>query len=176
VQSITIAPLTMKQGGCLPIEPPDVKPPSAMLIFARACTSTEFRSCGAGTGLCVPAAPGPEFKQCISFRGESILSKCPQEYPNRNVFYSEPTPTCSPCACDAPIGSGCSGSIDVSAGSACGAPLLPSIPINEKGATCVDVPPGAGLGSKSANDPHYYGGSCTPSGGKPLGVVFCCQP
>jgi hypothetical protein len=176
VQSVTVAPLTMKQGGCLPIESPSVKPPSTGVIFARACARGGIESCTASPEVCKPVAPEPEFKQCITYQGESILSECPSTYPNRSVFYPGPTIDCSPCACDAPIGSGCSGSINVSAGSACGAPLLPSIPINEKGATCVDVPPGAGLGSKSASEPSYYGGSCTPSGGKPFGVVFCCQP
>jgi hypothetical protein len=166
----------MKQGGCLPIEPPDVKPPPAATTIARACTATGIRDCAAGTGLCVPAAPGPEFKQCISHDGESELSDCPHAYPNRSVFYPNPTPSCSPCACDTPIGSYCSGSIVVSAGSTCSPPLLPAIPLNEEDAICADLPPGSALGSKSASAPSYHGGSCAPSGGKPLGTVFCCQP
>ena len=176
VQSVTIAPLTMTQSGCLPIEPPDVKPPPAATTIARACTATGIRDCAAGTALCVPAAPGPEFKQCIAHLGESDSWECPPEYPNRSVFYQGDTPSCAPCACDTPIGSGCSGSIMISANSACTPPLLAAIPIDEKDATCADVPPGSALVSKSASAPSYHGGSCAPSGGKPRGTVFCCQP
>jgi hypothetical protein len=176
VQSVTIAPLTIKQGGCLPIDPPSVKPPPTAATFARACSAGDaFEHCVTG-GTCRPAAPGPEFKQCIFHEGESEYSDCPLTYPNRNVFYQEDTFYCSPCACEAPIGSRCSGSIVISANSACTPPLLPEISIDEKTATCTDVPPGSALGSKSASDLSYHGGSCTPSGGKPSGIVFCCQP
>jgi hypothetical protein len=165
----------MKQGGCLPIETPNGKPPSAS-TFARACATGGGESCTASSGVCKPAAPGPEFKQCVTFVGESGLTKCPPKYPDRHVFYPNPTPSCTPCACDAPLGSGCSGSIVVSANSACSPPLLPAIHLNAKEATCVDLPPGSALGSKSATDPDYSPGKCEPSGGKPLGTVFCCQP
>ena len=175
VQSITSAPLTMKQGGCLPIAAPNVKPPSAS-TFARACGFGVAPGCTASPGVCVPAAPGPAFKQCIVHEGESGLSKCPPEYPNRNVFYLNPTPSCTPCVCDAPSGSGCSGSIQVSAKSACSPPLLSTIHLDAKEATCVDLPPGSALGSKSATEPDYSPGKCEPSGGKPIGTVFCCQP
>jgi hypothetical protein len=176
VQSVTIAPLTMTQGGCLPIEPPSLKPPPPWKTFARACATGGGQACTATPGVCKPAAPGPDFKQCIAIIGESGLSECPPKYPDRNVFYQGDTPSCSSCACDMPIGSGCSGSIVVSAGSACSPPLLPAISLNEKDATCTDLPPGSALGSKSASDPQYSPGHCEPSGGKPLGTVFCCQP
>lgn len=179
VQSVTIAPLTMKQGGCLPIETPSVKPPPPS-AFARACGLGLAPSCTQSTGVCVPAAPGPEFKQCIGFRldsqGESGLSKCPPSYPNRNVFYKGDPLSCTPCACDAPVGSHCTGSLDLSAKSACNPPLVPTIYLDAKEATCVDLPPGSALGSKSATEPDYSPGKCQPSGGKPLGTVFCCQP
>lgn len=176
VQSVTIAPLTMNQSGCLPMNPPSIKPPPTETTFARACSAgNAFEHCVTG-GLCAPATPGPEFKQCIGHEGDSDYSECPLAYPNRNVFYHGDTLHCSPCACDAPIGSGCSGSIMISANSACTPPLLPAISIDEKAATCTDVPPGSALGSKSASELSYHGGSCAPSGGKPLGTVFCCQP
>ncbi len=175
VQSVTIAPVTMKQGGCLPIKTPNVTPP-ASTRYARACGLGSAPACTVSPGVCVPAAPGPEFKQCIAFLGETALSKCPAGYPNRNIFYQEGSISCSPCACDTPVGSSCSGSIVVSPDSACGPPLFPEISFNGKDTTCADVPPGSALGSKSADAPSYHGGSCTPSGGTPLAAVFCCQP
>jgi hypothetical protein len=176
VQSVTIAPLTMKQGGCLPIETPTAKPPPAWTTFARACGAGLAPACTATTGVCVPPAPGPKFKQCIVRGIEVDSSMCPSDYPNRNVFFQEDTFSCSPCACDTPIGSGCSGSMVISVNSACTPPLLPAIPIDEKDATCTDVPPGSALGSKSTGAPSYHGGTCAPRGGKPLGTLFCCQP
>ncbi len=176
VQSITSAPLTMKQGGCLPIAAPKVKPPLASAIFARGCAGDREPACAGISKLCKPAAPGPEFKQCIFHAGDTDYSECPSTYPNRNVFYPDPTPSCSPCACDTPIGSGCTGSILVSAKSACSPPLLDTIHLDAKEATCVDLPPGSALGSKSAPDPDYSPGACKPSGGAPMGAVLCCQP
>ena len=175
VQSVTIAPLKMTQGGCLPIEPPDVKPPLDLTIFARGCGLGLVSAFSSGFERCVPAAPGPEFKQCVSYLGESGFSECPPTYPDRNVFYPDPDPSCSPCACDAPVGNGCTGSITVSATSACSPPLPPGISLDQKAAKCVDLPSGSALGSKSATAPSYHGGSCAPSGGAPDAVVFCCQ-
>ena len=175
VQSVTIAPLTMTQGGCLPIEPPNNSPP-AWTTIARACAGVAPLPCSTHFDVCVAAPPGPEFKQCVASQGQAGLLACPPEYPNRSVFYPDPTPFCSPCACDAPTGSGCSGSIVISAGSVCSPPLLPAVSLNEKDATCADVPPGSALGSKSASKPNYHAGSCIPSGGKPRATVFCCQP
>jgi hypothetical protein len=126
--------------------------------------------------VCVPPAPRPEVKYCVNVPGNMGSSICPKDYPNRNVYYQGDTLYCSPCACDAPIGSDCTGSIDISVNSACTPPLLPSIQVNESTATCTDVPPGSALGSKSASAPKFHGGSCAPSGGEPLGTVFCCQP
>ncbi|MEO5732023.1 MAG: hypothetical protein ABI134_08280 [Byssovorax sp.] len=176
VQSVTIAPLTMTQGGCLPIQPSDVKPPLELTILGRACGLGMRPACTAGPGLCMRAAPGPEFKQCISYLANSGFSECPPTYPNRNIFYPDPDPSCSPCACDAPVGSSCTGLIKVSAASACSPSLLPAISLDAENATCVDLPPGSALGSKSAMAPSYHGGSCTPSGGVPEIAVFCCQP
>jgi hypothetical protein len=175
VQSVTAAPLTMKQGGCLPIEAPNVKPPAASK-FARACGTGGVVYCTERAGICTPAAPGPEWKQCVAIRGDSDLSECPLEYPNRNIFYSEPTPYCTPCACDAPIGSHCTGSIEVFAKSTCTPAVYPTLQLGQESATCVDLPAGSALGSKSANNVHYSPGHCEPSGGKPEGIVFCCQP
>ena len=176
VQSITSAPLAMKQGGCLPITAPNVKPPLASAIFARGCAGDWGPACTGSYEVCKPPAPGPEFKQCIFHEGDTAYSQCPPEYPNRNISYPDPTPSCSPCACDAPMGSSCFSSIEVSAKSSCSAPLLPTILLHEEGATCVDLPPGSALGSKSATALDYSPGKCEPSGGKPVGVVFCCQP
>src|SRR6185369_14854502 len=73
VQSVTVAPLTMKQTGCLPNENTNASPPP-WNRFARACTrSGAPQGCTTGDEVCVPAAPGSEFKQCISKFGDPAV-------------------------------------------------------------------------------------------------------
>ena len=177
VQSVTIAPLTVKQTGCLPIASPPVDPPP-LTVFARGCLNDlNSPRCTAHKGLCVTPAPGPEFKQCVSLLyANPDEVKCSPDYPNRSFFYEEPTPKCLPCACEPPTGSTCTGSISLFQDSTCGAPVLPKLAISAMGPTCADVPPGSALGSKLANSPSYKQGTCTPSGGGPVGRVLCCRP
>jgi hypothetical protein len=136
--------------------------------------------------LCVAAIPGPEFKQCISQRGDPALSAltCPPAYPDRSVFYSGAAPMCTPCACSKPIGSTCTGSIALFSDAACGVPLVWTWMLDALGPKCGDLPLGSALGSKSASSPIYSPGSqCAATGGEPISepspneaTVFCCQP
>lgn len=176
VQSVTIAPMTMTQkGGCLPIEPPPA-PPSVWQTFARACSDSSFaKDCGTMVGACAAIPPGPEFKTCIHLKGDPVTLHCPATYPIPSVFYTDAAPLCSPCACGAPTGSTCAGTIEIFQNGTCGAPLAPPIAIDEIGPKCVDVTPGSGLGSKTASV-SYNPGACTPSGGASQGRVFCCLP
>jgi hypothetical protein len=75
-----------------------------------------------------------------------------------------------------PIGSSCAGSISLFQNGACGAPPLQAVKINAEGPTCTDLPPGSALGSKTASEPSYYGGSCAPSSSASLATVICCIP
>ncbi|MFS8069879.1 MAG: hypothetical protein ACMG6S_26235 [Byssovorax sp.] len=186
VQSITIAPLTLKQDGCSPIEPTTMATPPAWGTFARSCiTAPSTRVCGVVGELCAPMAPEPAFKLCISRSGdpEKPALACPSNYPVRSVFYDEllDDRTCSPCLCDAPTGSTCTGSISIFDDSACSAPLI-STKIGAAGPLCHDVPAGSALGSKSASEPIYSPGTCAPTGGVQNGsavpdgaTVFCCR-
>ena len=177
VQSVTIAPLTLTQGGCLPIHEPPQGPPPTWKTFARACSNASFPSaCGSNASVCAPPAPGPDFKICVHYRGKPSKITCPSEYPDKHVFYPSPDPLCSPCACEEPTGSTCSGSISLFQNGTCGAPPVASASIDAKGPTCVNVPPGSALGSAEASAPSYSAGSCAPSGGAPESRVFCCLP
>ncbi len=177
VQSVTIAPLTLKQGGCLPIEPPKAPPPS-WKTFTRACVAEPFpRVCGReGGGLCVAAIPSSEFRLCVMEMGNPIQIECPPDYPDRSIFYQESAPYCSPCACGVPNSATCTSSLTIFKDGLCGAPLSSSVALDAKGPTCADVPPGSALGSKVATAPDYYGGYCVPSGGAPKATVVCCRP
>lgn len=176
VQSITIGPLRPKQTGCLPMPNINASPPP-WNRFARACSlpTALGGQCPASSDICTPAAPGPEFKQCILYLDGYSLSDCPSTYPEKSVFYQAPTPKCGPCACDVPD-STCTGSISLYQGDACDTEIGAPIPIDAAGPVCVDVPPGSALGSKSASSLSYQAGTCKPSGGAPNGAVFCCQP
>jgi hypothetical protein len=124
--------------------------------------------------VCAPAAPEPEFKQCISIVGDPAAWKCPSSYTEKSVFYSGDAPECAPCTCAAPTGSTCTGSIELYQDGSCSTPLGASISIDATGPVCVDVPPGSAVGSKSATKAFYQPGSCKPSGGTPEGKIFCC--
>lgn len=177
VQSVTIAPLTLTQGGCLPIEPPQGPPPT-WKTFARACVANPFpQPCDNNLAqVCVAASPRPEFRLCTIKIGAHLQTKCPPGYPDKSIFYENFIPACSPCTCGVPNGASCAGSISLFQDGACGAPLLPSVNLDANGPTCTDVPPGSTLGSKVAADLDYYGGYCIPSGGAPEATVVCCQP
>lgn len=176
VQSITITPLMLTQTGCLPIEPPKVPP--MVSTFARACTSGQISYACSPAEACAPATSEPGFKQCIAQFGDpSIIDlQCPSTYPKRSVFYTGSAPHCSPCTCGVPIDSTCTGSLSIFEDSACGASMIPKMPIDAKGPTCTNVPAGAALGSIMASEPSYSAGACQPSGGAAEGTVFCCLP
>jgi hypothetical protein len=187
VQSVTIAPLKVKESMCLPIEPANTpKTPLTWGTFARVCTaSPKLKSCGTVDTVCATPTPEPNFKQCIFQHGDPDATdlKCPPTYPNHGVFYSDfiDTRTCSPCECAAPTGSTCTGSISIFADGVCGPSLVVSAAIDTISSQCHDVPPGTALGSKSASQPIYAAGSCVATGGvemngppKPA-TVICCR-
>jgi hypothetical protein len=135
-----------------------------------------LQACADVSEVCSPVTSEPGFKQCILQYGTPGTVNCPTNYPEKSVFYSSPVPSCSPCTCGIPTAGSCAGSISISQDDACGAPLLPKVSIDLKGPTCVDLPPGSGLGSKLASKPSYVGGYCQPSAAAPEGTIFCCLP
>jgi hypothetical protein len=184
VQSVTIAPLTITESDCLPIEMPNIVPPP-WGTFVRACHHTAYPlPCAGTTDMCVPAAPGPEFKQCVSTIGNPADWDCPLGYPDKSVFYREFVDNrfCTPCTCGASEGGICVGSVGLFLDAACSTPLIgPTIAIDAVSPKCVDVPAGSALGSKSAIEPSYKPGKCPVTGGEKGQVagsvarVICCQ-
>jgi hypothetical protein len=183
VQSVTIAPLTMKESDCLPIEQPNVPlPPWG--TFARGCFVQRSPPLCNTNGACVPAAPGPEFKQCLAAIDDHGARLCPPNYPDKSIFYENfvDERVCTPCTCGAPENGTCTGSIGLFSDAVCAAPLVgPTLSIDAKGPKCYDVPQGSKLGSKSASEPTYKSGTCPATGGQ-LGRiaaqttwVICCQ-
>jgi hypothetical protein len=184
VQSVTIAPLTVIESDCQPVETPNVAPPP-WGTFARACQNVKPPPhCVGEAGVCAPAPPGPEFKQCIASWNYPDVLPCPPSFPEKNVFYKDFVDSrfCTPCTCGAAESGTCVGSIGLFSDAACAAPLIgPTIAIDAVSPKCHDVPPGSALGSKSASEPTYTPGSCPVTGGAKgqidatLTWVICCQ-
>ncbi len=184
VQSVTIAPLALKQSGCLPIQPPNVQPPPIWQKFARACGNGKVSYCESGRP-CVPRVPMPQFKQCISHDGDSDYSKCPSDYPERSIFYQSFSDdrSCPACTCDVPKGSTCAGSISIFADPACGMSIGSALQLDAVTPKCLDLVPGAALGGKSASEPIFTAGQCAPQFDDKATMfvslhtaeVWCCQ-
>ena len=130
--------------------------------------------------MCVPAAMPPDFSMCLYNQADV---SCPDTYPDKHLVYTgfDDQRTCSPCACGAPVGSSCSGSLSIFKDSACSSPLL-FAPISSSNSACFNVvPAGLPLGSKTVTALTYASGTCLPSGGEATGTVeasgpatFCC--
>jgi hypothetical protein len=189
VESVTIGPLQLIESGCAPRV---ATPPGPPLGPADSPGwSTVAIECGAHRGglcsnpgeICAPDLPPPGFRVCIAALGDH---ECFDPYPDKFVTYQgfKDERACTPCACGAPSGGVCSGSISIYSDSACGSlPPLLVLPVWSNGDQCGEVLPGDGLASKSAGPLTYTAGMCKPSGGEPTGSpepidpkTFCCRP
>ena len=134
--------------------------------------------------MCVPA-PDPSmvgFSLCIYREGDR---ECPAAWPNRRVFHEtfDDSPVCTHCECSDPVGGRCSGRVSVYQDGACSSSVFENIFMTSVDpARCIDMSAGIALGSKKMSDVTYEPGSCTPSGGEPLGEpvplepsTFCCR-
>jgi hypothetical protein len=183
VQSLTVAPLKMTEGGCTPSQPPAQIQP-VWKTYGLGCQRFPFMPCQNGQSLCV-AAPPPGFRVCIFQVGDNDCSDpVIGPYTEKHVFYKSfsDTRACSACSCDAPSGSKCTSMVSIYTDGACSS-LAYSATVDATGPACHDLPAGSPLGSKSATPPAYTPGTCTPSGGVGTGVAtpvtpstFCCIP
>jgi hypothetical protein len=183
VQSLTIAPLTVKDtGGCSPSQPPMQSPP-VWQTFARACQAVPRFGCEGGAGICL-ALPPRGFRVCIYQKGDNDCPVPVDAYTDKHVFYDslQDTRACSRCTCGVASGSTCSSTVSIYTDGACSTPAY-SATVDAMGPVCHDLPPGTPLGSKSATTPTYTPGSCQPDGGQPMGAAtptgaatLCCIP
>ncbi len=142
---------------------PNVQPPPTWKKFARACSNGKVSLCESG-GTCVQPTPETQFKQCISHEGKGGLSKCPPEYPERSIFMI-PSPMAAPAR---PVRAArrqealAPDRFRSSPDGACSISIGSSLQIDAVKAPCVDLLPGAALGSKSASEPVFAPGQCAP--------------
>jgi len=156
---------------------------------------TTGKSCGLPTDTVWPACaenpikaclpnPGPDFSICIHKEGDEA---CPDSWPVRILYYDEVDDqrTCAPCGCDKPTDAMCSYRLTLGSDSACSVVTFENVIGTgmPNGVGCADLGIGIALGSKAAEIVEFSKGSCTPTGGVPIGdlildkpTTFCCLP
>ena len=185
VQSLTAAPLVMKEKGCTPslVVPHDLSTPSwTRDVVACRGLVVSGHGCSEPGETCVPSAVPPDFLLCIYHEGDT---SCPDAYSDKHLVYGrfDDQRACSPCACGAPDGSMCTATLSVFKDNACSVPLLGPDPLSSSKSSCFDLAPaGLPLGSKTVTALAYKPGPCPPGGGDSYGTVeasepatFCCR-
>jgi hypothetical protein len=184
--SVTIAPVTVRP--CEPIVEvvPDWDFYPLWNTFARACRGqVDNGRCEDPALICMPTAepPPPGFRQCIAYTKDAA-PECPDTYPIQFTFYSgaEDTRNCTECECQQQGQPDCTALISLYQTGTC-SQLLYSGPVGTQGTICSGVMPGLQLRSMEASLLVNEPGTCTPTGGVPVGEVvpegpkvFCCQP
>jgi len=194
-----VAPTTIPTNllASVSIEPPTVSPckpktapvPKAgdmpqWMTDAVACGGEVVGPCKDHGTMCVSSAGTmlSEFRHCV-YRLDGGDAACPADYPDKHVFYEafKDTRDCTACACDPPAGSDCSAVVSAYTDQDCTAYLTGSL-MTLSGSTCNGVAPNMNLKSMSAQWATNQPGTCTPTGGQPIGDVkptqattWCCQ-
>jgi hypothetical protein len=157
---------------------------------ARACSLDVPGDCSTAGAVCAPAG-APGFALCIRASGDVPCPVAPvaaedgeRSFSQRHTFFdgAEDSRACSDCACGAPVGGVCTGTVALYEDATCAVPL-DTVAVASTGPVCLDVqPPGTPLGSAQVSALAYQPGTCSASGGDPVGVLtptgpttFCCQ-
>ncbi|MEJ7732019.1 MAG: hypothetical protein WKG00_22765 [Polyangiaceae bacterium] len=178
--------------GAIELSPPDLTLGTCAAVGGSATTDEPLwerrvRLCGGGGptapcgggGVCAAPPPAPWSQLCIWREGDQA---CPAGYDAEEPLFQGFTDTrgCSACACAAPTGATCAGSVTATngpAGASCTAfgPTLSEGVCNQNAATTW----GAVKWQITASEP----GSCAANGGQPQGGVellapltVCCLP
>lgn len=186
IQGVTIDPPIVKDPpACTPGIPTPMAPvPAHWAKVVHICIGT-MRICG-DDKYCITIPP-PGFLSCLQSSLMPADASCPPSYPTKLLAYTGFTDmsSCSPCACEAPVGSKCSTAVSIyTEKSDCTGPQQVLLVDSTKPACASVSPAGAGLLSKRADPAIYTPGSCAPSGGELLNPaepdeagrrVLCCQ-
>lgn len=186
VQSLTLSvpiidekPCTSQMEGWVDLPTPKLKSDGPRMSTGRACVSDKpLPNCtGGGCGKTDSA-----FGACILHDGDQV---CPDGWTgDRHVLYQhiDDERACTPCGCDAPSGGGCRARWKVFTDANCTAQTAENIVTTDMAPdACIDLMPGVALAGKSAALVDYTKGTCTPTGGAPVGdlkldgqVTVCC--
>lgn len=165
---------TLTGGKCQPLATTTVTPAGwrqTIHLCAPVATAADCKD-----GVCQPT-PSPLFaskNRCVIQDGN--IAECPPAFPVRQVFYSGGSDTrgCSTCECGALEGVTCRATVTTGNTAVCKEPFTVSAPSG-----CLAMPPGERI-VVNAGTPQGKG-SCTPSGGQPIGTfdpgvatTVCC--
>lgn len=137
---------------------------------ALACLPTRppMGTCTGANAVCTYAKVDG-FNVCIY--GDSH-SPCPIGWTSRRTYYDD-LAECT-CSCASPAGESCSSTVEAFSDDACMTSLGAVLVSSDTPETCVNVPAGSPLGSKSATPPVYTAGTCAPSLTKSVPETLCC--
>lgn len=160
---------------------PSVEKPNAALDKhewlegALVCHAMDLAgTCATTTEHCVNPPPDG-WLRCIMREGK--FNECPgnyDDYAPRFVYQDNPIDDrgCSDCACGTPTDGMCIGSFRLYSDSSC-ITETNNNQIASSGPGCWDLfPPGLGLGSKTIVNLSYVPGTCSVTGGEPIGTVI----
>ena len=174
---------------------PTVEKPNATLEKhewlegALACNAKDLEgTCPSTPEHCMNTVPDG-WLQCLARSGKHDV--CPDNYNDygpRWTYQDNPIDDrgCSECACGAPQNGLCTATLRLFSDASCTVELNKNT-MGSTGSFCVDlVPPGPALGSKTISDLSYVPGTCSVTGGVPVGAVipnddaksavtFCCR-
>ncbi len=173
---------------CTPVATPvaaKFDPPS-WGTYVLTCQGTAYGRCDDIGSSCAPA-PDAQFRLCLDrsdMYAQPETDACPEDYPERHVMFQEfdDVRSCTPCACDPPIGSDCSALVSTYGDAGC-LDILGSNALSIAGPGCMNNATSMGLASMAATWITNEPGKCKPTGGDLVGNVverkpqlFCCQP
>ncbi len=154
--------------------------------YVLTCQGTAYGRCDDSGSSCVPA-PDPRFRLCLErsdMYAQPETDACPDDYPERHLVFQEfdDLRSCTPCACDAPIGSDCSALLSTYGNAGC-TDIIGSNALSIADPVCMNNATSTGLASIAATWLTNAPGKCKPTGGDLVGNVvarqaslFCCQP
>lgn len=153
---------------------------SATATIPAQTWSSAIRLCGGAPAACedggCPAAPSAGFSaanRCVMKAGDNA---CPAGFPAKTVYHEGGTDTraCTACSCGAPVAVSCIANVETFGPSCTGKPSAATVTPSG----CLALSGGGHLTVEAAT---AQGGSCSPSGGVPIGgftedapTTVCC--
>jgi len=176
VQSVLVDPPQAIGAACTPVQSGEETkpgPPWSWATFARGCAEEldNVDECGSPSLESTGA-----YYHCA--RLEQADDLCPSDFPERHELFQIATDerACAPCTCGPPAGGDCAMKVGAFSDEACEAPAGSAYAELNEPAICFDVPDGAALRSKSAEQVFSSPGTCAPGGGAPMGQVVPANP
>lgn len=142
---------------------------------ALACSAKDLEgTCAIKQEHCVEMLP-EGWLRCIARTGK--FDVCPDNYNNSGpylVYQDNPIDNrgCSDCVCGTPKDSICTGSFSIYSDTSCSMQFA-QMQLSSLDPNCVGITPAGGaVGSKKIGNLSYFPGTCSVTGGEPIGTVL----